>query len=177
MTISRRAAPLLLLSLLVAPLTAFSVLPPACRSLATIRTPTSSTSLLSLSEEEQEQELNDNFNQLTDKEKKKAVGNLVADDEWTGLSMELSELVRLAVVEDLKKNTRDFIGKDEYKIGDISKEIDDRVKGEVAKIRGKEEYELGDFVLAMDEMSKGMTEELTGKGTCYVCIVCLMNCL
>ena len=56
------------------------------------------------------------------------VGNLVADDEWMGLGMELSELVRTAVVEEVKKNTSDFIGKDEYKVGDITKEIDARVK-------------------------------------------------
>ena len=49
------------------------------------------------------------------------------------------------------------------KVGDIAKEIDNRVKTEVANMRGKEEYELGDFVTAMDEMSKSMTEELTGK--------------
>mmetsp|Transcript_112978 Transcript_112978/g.315693 ORF Transcript_112978/g.315693 Transcript_112978/m.315693 type:complete len:319 (-) Transcript_112978:138-1094(-) len=95
--------------------------------------------------------------------KKERVGNLVADDEWEGLGMELSELVRIAVIEDLKKKSRDFLGKDEYKVGDISKEVDVRVKQEVANLRGKEEYELGDFVLAMDEMSKSMTEELTGK--------------
>ncbi len=56
------------------------------------------------------------------------VGNLVADDEWNGLSLELAEVVRLAVVEDLKKNTREFLGKDDYKVGDLSKEIDSRVK-------------------------------------------------
>lgn len=56
------------------------------------------------------------------------VGNLVADDEWMGLGMELSELVRIAVIEEAKKNTSDFIGKEDYKVGDITKEIDDRVK-------------------------------------------------
>jgi hypothetical protein len=56
------------------------------------------------------------------------VGNLVADDEWNGLSLELAEVVRLAVVEDLKKNTREFLGKEDYKVGDLSKEIDSRVK-------------------------------------------------
>lgn len=66
----------------------------------------------------------------SDEEKKEAVGNLVADDEWLGLSLELSELVRIAVIEDFKKNARDFLGKDEYKVGDISKEIDTRVKNE-----------------------------------------------
>jgi hypothetical protein len=97
--------------------------------------------------------------------KKEAVGNLVEEDEWGGLTMELSELIRLSVIEDLKKNTKEFLGKDDYKIGDISKEIDVRVKTEVTKLRGKEdgEYELGDLVLAMDKMSKDLTEGLTGK--------------
>lgn len=44
-----------------------------------------------------------------------------------------------------------------------TKELDSRVKDEVAKLRNKDEYELGDFVLAMDELSKKYTEELTGK--------------
>lgn len=48
-------------------------------------------------------------------------------------------------------------------MGDVSKEIDSRVKDEIAKVRGKDEYELGDFLLAMDQISKSMTEELTGK--------------
>jgi len=91
------------------------------------------------------------------------VGNLVADDEWMGLSMELSEMVRVAVIEDAKKNVGDFIGKDDYKVGDISKEIDTRVKGEVAKMRGKDEYELGDLSAALDTISKEMTCNLTGK--------------
>lgn len=91
------------------------------------------------------------------------VGNLVADDEWMGLSMEISELVRTAIIEDTKQNLREFIGKDEYKVGDISKEIDSRVKDEVAKMRGKNEYELGDLSLAIDTLSKEMTCELTGK--------------
>lgn len=91
------------------------------------------------------------------------VGNLVADDEWMGLSMELSEMVRVAVIEDTKKNVGDFIGKDDYKVGDISKEIDNRVKSEVARMRGKEDYELGDLSIALDKLSKDMTCSLTGK--------------
>ena len=42
--------------------------------------------------------------------------------------MELTELVRVAVLEDIKKNARDFLGKDDYKLGDISKTLDARVK-------------------------------------------------
>jgi len=54
---------------------------------------------------------------MTEEEKEEIVGNLVADDEWNGLTLELSELVRLSIVEDLKKNTREFLGKDDYKVG------------------------------------------------------------
>jgi hypothetical protein len=74
----------------------------------------------------------------TEKEKADAVGNLVANDEWEGLTMELSELIRTAVIEDIKSNAREFLGKDDYKVGDISKEVDSRVKAEVARLRGKE---------------------------------------
>ena len=100
---------------------------------------------------------------ITKEEKEEKIGNLVADDEWNGLTMELSEIIRCAVVEDMKKNARDFLGKDDYKIGDVTKEIDSRVKNEVALLRGKEEYELGDLVLAMDEISKDVTCQLSGK--------------
>lgn len=51
------------------------------------------------------------------KKEEEEVGNLVADDEWMGLTMELAELLRVAVIEDVKKTTRDFTGKDQYKVG------------------------------------------------------------
>ena len=92
---------------------------------------------------------NDNREPQTNEGDKEAIGNLLANDEWDGLGMELSELVKMAVMEDLKANAREFLGKDDYKIGDISKEIDSRVKQEVANMRDKEEYELGDLVLAL----------------------------
>lgn len=76
---------------------------------------------------------------MTAEQKKVVVGNLVAEDEWNGLTMELAELVRLSIVEDLKKNSREFLGKDDYKLGDFSKEIDSRVKDQVAMMRDKEE--------------------------------------
>jgi hypothetical protein len=69
-------------------------------------------------------------------DRRAAVGNLVEDDEWMGLSMELGELVRVAVIEDLKRSARGFLGKDDYRVGDISKEIDSRVKEQVANFRG-----------------------------------------
>jgi hypothetical protein len=100
---------------------------------------------------------------ITKEEKLKKVGNLIVDDKWDGLSTELAELVRILVIKDMKKNAREFLGKEEYKVSNISKEIDFCVKTKVANLCGKEEYELGDFIMAMDELSKGMTEELTGK--------------
>lgn len=75
-------------------------------------------------------------------EEQQKIGNLVADEEWAGLSMELADVVRTAVIEDLKKNSRDFLGKEDYLVGDFSKEIDKRVKAEIAKIREKDEYEV-----------------------------------
>jgi hypothetical protein len=45
-----------------------------------------------------------------DSNTKEKVGNLVQDDEWEGLGMELSELVRTAVLQDLKTNAREFLG-------------------------------------------------------------------
>lgn len=98
---------------------------------------------------------------LTPEEEEK-VGNLVADEEWVGLSMELAEVVRTAVVQDLKRNSREFLGKDEYAVGDFSKEIDKRVKDEVAKMRQKDDYELGDLSVIMDEKVKEMVCELSG---------------
>ena len=75
------------------------------------RRKTSNTSCKAGQEDEQN---TTNAAELTENEQK--LGNLVADDEWLGLSMEISELVRVAIVEDLKKQTRDFIGKDDYKV-------------------------------------------------------------
>lgn len=88
----------------------------------------------------------------TPEEKEVAVGNLVENDEWEGLTMELSEVIKMAVVEDIKSKTRDFIGKDDYQVGDITKEIDNKVKKEIASMRGNEEYQLGDLVVVMDTM-------------------------
>eukprot|EP00529_Nitzschia_sp_RCC80_P029907 CAMPEP_0113445004 /NCGR_PEP_ID=MMETSP0014_2-20120614/2961_1 /TAXON_ID=2857 /ORGANISM="Nitzschia sp." /LENGTH=307 /DNA_ID=CAMNT_0000336039 /DNA_START=1272 /DNA_END=2195 /DNA_ORIENTATION=- /assembly_acc=CAM_ASM_000159 len=91
------------------------------------------------------------------------VGNLVANDEWEGLTMELSALIRTAIVEDVKTNAREFLGKDDYKLGDFTKEIDNKVKEEVANLREKDEYEIGDLSIVVDEWAKEKTSELTGK--------------
>jgi hypothetical protein len=85
------------------------------------------TTTMTPEEEEEEQEV-----------RVKEVGNLVVNDEWEGLTMELTEVIRTAVMEDIKAKSREFLGKDNYEIGDLSKEIDARVKTEVANLRGKE---------------------------------------
>lgn len=100
--------------------------------------------------------------EMTDEEREK-LGNLVADEEFAGLSMELADVVRTAVVEDLKKNSRDFLGKEEYLVGDFSKEIDRRVKDEVAKMREKDDYELGDLSVVLDDKIKELVCEMSGK--------------
>mmetsp|Transcript_7056 Transcript_7056/g.10302 ORF Transcript_7056/g.10302 Transcript_7056/m.10302 type:complete len:278 (+) Transcript_7056:138-971(+) len=135
-------------------------------SVVTLRAPPSlstATTLFSVAEptDEELQSVVEK-SKLSDEEVEK-VGNLVSDDEWMGLGMELSEIVRVAVIEESKKNVADFIGKEDYKVGDITKEIDSRVKDEVAKLRGKDEYELGDLTVALDQISKDLTCQLTGK--------------
>ena len=83
-----------------------------------------------------------------------AVGLLVEDEEWLGLGTEMFIVLRSAMRESLKTNVREFTGSDDYKMGDVSKEADRRIKEEVAKLRGKEDYELGDLSIVIDEMVK-----------------------
>ena len=78
----------------------------------------------------------------SEEEKRKVVGNLVEDDEWNGLGMELSEAICKAISEDVKKNAREFLGKEDYQIGDITKEVDRRVKDVATAIA----IEIGDSV-------------------------------
>ena len=94
------------------------------------------------------------------------VGNLVEDDEWLGLAMELAIVTRSAIRESVKANVREFTGKDDYKIGDLSKEADARIKSAVADMRGKDEYELGDLSVALDTIAKEEVCKLTGKDEC-----------
>lgn len=97
---------------------------------------------------------------------KAEVGNLVEDDEWLGLAMELAIVTRSAIRESMKANVREFTGKDDYKIGDLSKEADARIKSAVADMRGKDEYELGDLSVALDTIAKEEVCKLTGKDEC-----------
>merc|ERR1712238_502945 len=78
-------------------------------------------------------------------------------------TMELSEVIQMAVVEDMKKNAREFLGNDEYKLGDITKEIDTRVKSQVATMRGKEEYEIGDISKEIEKKRRSWVKNYLGE--------------
>mmetsp|Transcript_74807 Transcript_74807/g.173310 ORF Transcript_74807/g.173310 Transcript_74807/m.173310 type:complete len:331 (+) Transcript_74807:82-1074(+) len=99
---------------------------------------------------------------LTEAEERE-VGNLVEDDEWLGLGMELAIVLRCSIREGAKGALRDFLGKDNYELGDVSKEADQRVKALVAEIRGKPDYEIGDLSLALDEIAKDEVCKFAGK--------------
>jgi hypothetical protein len=84
---------------------------------------------------------------------------LVADDEYLPLTLELSGLVRELVT----SKVRAFTDKPTYSLGDLSIEIDRRIKAEVATLRKKDDYEIGDLTLALDEMAKGEVARWAGK--------------
>lgn len=95
--------------------------------------------------------------------KAESVKSLVDDDEWDGVTMELTSAVTKSIVESVSRNTKSFVGKDEYKVGDIAREIDARMKSAVAKLRGKEGYEIGDLVAYVTEKGIAVAEQTTGK--------------
>mmetsp|Transcript_42804 Transcript_42804/g.126802 ORF Transcript_42804/g.126802 Transcript_42804/m.126802 type:complete len:345 (-) Transcript_42804:130-1164(-) len=91
------------------------------------------------------------------------VGNLAEDDEWLGFGMEMAIVMRSAIRESIKGSVKDFIGKEEYELGDLSIEADKRVKAAVAEMRGKPSYELGDLSIAIDQIAKDEVAKLAGK--------------
>lgn len=92
-----------------------------------------------------------------------AVATLVDDDEWNGVTMELTSAVSKTVISSLRRHAKDFLGgKEEYHVGDITREIDTRMKNAVANLRGKENYEIGDLVAYVTEKSIAVAEQKTG---------------
>lgn len=55
-------------------------------------------------------------------------------------------------------------GKDDYEFGDISIEIDRRIKAEATALVGKEDYDLADLIIAIDDRTEERVKELTAKG-------------
>ena len=109
-------------------------------------------------------------------EEVKQVGNLAEDDEWLGLAVELGIVMRCAIRESVKSNVRDFTGKDDYKIGDLSKEADARVKAAVADLRGKDEYELGDLSAVIDQIAKDEVRAAAARSACNAPALARLMC-
>lgn len=80
------------------------------RSLSTYKQPHTLLALYSSPEDSSDVETVEAI--VLSAEEEKELGNLVANEEWNGLSMELTEVIATAVVEDLKKNSRDFLGEE-----------------------------------------------------------------
>lgn len=91
------------------------------------------------------------------------VKRMVDDDEWDGVTMSLTEAVVSSVLETVSSKTKSFIGKDDYSVGDITKQVDLRIKQAVANMRGKENYEIGDLIAYATEQSIAVAEQTTGK--------------
>lgn len=65
-------------------------------------------------------------------------------EEMTGKPYETGDLSR-ELDKRVKDAAADFCGTDEYQLGDLSKEMDKRVKSRVSEYIGKDEYEFGDI--------------------------------
>ena len=80
------------------------------RSLSTFKQPHTLSTLYSSPEDSSDVEAEAVEAIVLSAEEEKELGNLVANEEWSGLSMELTEVIATAVVEDLKLKSRDFLG-------------------------------------------------------------------
>lgn len=85
---------------------------------------------------------------LSSEQQDREVRSLVAEDEWSGLAMEMTRVIGKATIEDAKKKkdklkskTDTFMGTDDYSTSDVLNALDQKVKNEVANLRGKEECE------------------------------------
>ena len=65
-------------------------------------------------------------------------------EDLTGKPYEAGDL-SIELDKRLKGAVSDYCGNDEYAFGDLSKEVDQRVKNRVADYIGKDEYEFGDI--------------------------------
>jgi hypothetical protein len=63
----------------------------------------------------------------------------------------------------VKSTVADFCGKEEYQFGDLSNEIDRRVKDRVADYIGKDEYEFGDVSKEVEKRRKEWVKDYLGE--------------
>ena len=118
---------------------------------------TSTTPLSSTQSEKEAKDIDENaifadadatVKKLSDEQQDREVRSLVAEDEWSGLAMEMTRVIGKAIIEDAKKKkdklktkTDTFMGTDDYTTSDVLNALDQKVKNEVANLRGKEECE------------------------------------
>ena len=63
----------------------------------------------------------------------------------------------------VKSKVAEFCGNDEYQFGDLSKEIDRRVKNRVADYIGKDEYEFGDISRQIEKNRRAWVKDFLGE--------------
>jgi hypothetical protein len=69
----------------------------------------------------------------------------------------------ILVLDELSKQYTEKLTGKPYEAGDLSKEIDTRVKSTVAEYCGKDTYEFGDLTREVSSRVKSRVEEFTGK--------------
>lgn len=82
-------------------------------------------------------------------------------EELTGKPYETGDLSK-EIDARVKSAVAHFCGKDEYEVGDLSKEIDSRVKTRVAEFTGKDNYEFGDISKEIESRRRAWVEEYLG---------------
>lgn len=83
-------------------------------------------------------------------------------EELTGKPYEAGDL-SIELDKRVKSTVADFCGKDAYEFGDLSKEIDRRVKNRVADYIGKDEYEFGDISRQIEKNRRAWVKDFLGE--------------
>ena len=83
-------------------------------------------------------------------------------EELTGKPYEAGDL-SIELDKRVKSTVADYCGKEAYEFGDLSKEIDRRVKDRVADYIGKDEYEFGDISKQIEKNRRVWVKDFLGE--------------
>ena len=83
-------------------------------------------------------------------------------EEMTGKPYEAGDLSK-EIDSRVKGTVASFCGKDEYEFGDLSQEIDRRVKDRVSDYIGKDEYEFGDITREVEKRRREWVKGYLGE--------------
>lgn len=83
-------------------------------------------------------------------------------EELTGKPYEAGDL-SIELDKRVKSAVADYCGKEAYEFGDLSKEIDRRVKDRVADYIGKDEYEFGDVSRQIEKNRRAWVKDFLGE--------------